>query len=112
MTVTACDTGADAVVFADAPRSTLYSGWHYVFVHAGQDEARRWRGDLESWRAPGPDVVFPDDRSWLMSWLWDDDWRCLGGRTALIDRLLAQPELDVRRVGLEEDATPPGHVAR
>jgi hypothetical protein len=106
------DTGADDVVFPDAPRVTLYADWRYVLVQAGPAEAARWRHDLRSWRAPGPDLVFPADRSWLLSWLWDDDWRCLGGPIALVERLLDQPKLQVRRVGLGEDATPPGHVAR
>jgi hypothetical protein len=73
------DTGADDLVFPDAPRVTLYAGWPYVLVQAGPAEAARWRHDLRSWRAPGPDLIFPADRSWLLSWLWDDDWRCLGG---------------------------------
>jgi hypothetical protein len=29
------DTGADDIVFPDAPRVTLYSGWHYVLAEAG-----------------------------------------------------------------------------
>jgi hypothetical protein len=106
------ETGADDVVFPDAPRVTLYADWPYVLVRAGPAEAARWRHDLWSWRTPGPDLVFPADRSWLLSWLWDDDWRCLGGPIALVERLLDQPKLQVRRVGPGEDATPPGHVAR
>ena len=106
------ETGVDDVVFADVPRVTLYSGWPYVLVRATPAEAGRWRQDLESWRAPGPDLVFPADRSWLVSWLWDDDWRCIGGPSGLVDRLLEQPTLQARRVGLDEDATPPGHMAR
>jgi hypothetical protein len=106
------ETGADDVVFWDAPRITLYADWSYVLVEAGPDEALRWRSDPGSWRAPGPDLVFPADRSWLLSWLWDDDWRCLGGPTALIDGYLNEPRLQVRRVGLDEGATPPGYVAR
>lgn len=106
------ETGTDDVVFADAPRVTLYAGWRYVLVQATPAEAGRWRDDLESWRAPGPDLIFPADRSWLVSWLWDDDWRCVGGPAALVDRLLDQPQVQARRVGLDEDATPPGHVAR
>ena len=105
------DTGVDDVVFADAPRLTLYAGWQYVLVQA-TPAAGRWRHDLGSWRAPGPDLVVPTDHSWLVSWLWDDDWRCVGGPAALIDRLLDQPQLQARRVGLDEVATPPGHVAR
>ena len=106
------ETGADDVVFADAPRVTLYADWRYVLVQATPAEAGRWRADLESWRAPGPDLVFPADHSWLVSWLWDDDWSCVGGPAALVDRMLDQPQLQARRVGLDEDATPPGHVAR
>jgi hypothetical protein len=106
------DTGADDVVFLDAPRVRLYADWSYVLVEAGPVEAARWRHDLRSWRAPGPDLVFPSDRSWLLSWLWDDDWLCLGGPTALVDRFLDQPQLEVRRVDPGEDATPPGHVMR
>lgn len=106
------ETGDHAdVVFPDAPRVTLYAGWSYVLVQAGPEEAARWRPDPQSWRV-GPDLVLPADRSWLLSWLWDDDWRCLGGPTTLIERFLEQPHLDVRRVGPGEDATPPGHVAR
>jgi hypothetical protein len=105
------DTGADDVVFPGAPRIRLYADWPYVLVRAGPGEALRWQNDQWSWRAPGPDLVLPADRSWLLSWLWDDDWRCLGGSTALIDRFLDEPRLEVRRVGIDEDATPPGHVA-
>ena len=49
----------------------------------------------------------------FVSTLWDDDWTCVGGTTALIDRLLADPELGprTRRVEPEQDATPPGHTA-
>ena len=44
--------------------------------------------------------------------LWDDDWRCLGGPTSLIEALQQEPQLDVRRVSIDRDATPSGHVAR
>jgi len=106
------DTGPGVdLVFPDAPRVTLYANWEYVLVQATAEEAARWRHDLEDWRAPGPDLVFPADHSWLLSRLWDDDWRCLGGPTALIGRFLDEPQLLVGRVDLGEDATPPGHVA-
>jgi hypothetical protein len=105
------DTGSDDVIFPDAPRVTLYAGWKYVLVRAGLDEAEQWRTQWWSTRAPGADLVFPLDRSWLLSWLWDNDWRCFGGPNSLVDRLVEEPRLRVRRVGLTEDATPPGHVA-
>jgi hypothetical protein len=53
--------------------------------------------------------MFPQDRSWLVTALWDDDWWCVGGSRALVDDLLDQPGLDVREVTVDEDATPPGH---
>jgi hypothetical protein len=59
--------------------------------------------------------MFPADRSWLVSTLWDDDWTCIGGRTALVESVLHDPELGprARRVELGgDDATPPGHEAR
>lgn len=106
------DTGSNDLVFPDAPGVTLYANWKYVLVQAGPEQAAQWRHDPWSPRAPGPDLIFPVDRSWLLSRLWDDDWLCLGGPTALIERFLEPPQLFVRRVRLGEDATPPGHVAR
>lgn len=106
------ETGADDLVFPEARRTSLYTHWPYVLVEAGPDQAAQWRQDFFSWRAPGPDLIFPADRSWLLSWLWDDDWRCLGGPEELVARFLAEPRLHVRRVQLGENATPPGHVSR
>ncbi len=37
------DTGADDIVFPDAPKVTLYSDWHYVLVEAGPEQAATWR---------------------------------------------------------------------
>jgi hypothetical protein len=37
------DTGADDIVFPDAPKVTLYSGWRYVLVEAGPEQAATWR---------------------------------------------------------------------
>lgn len=106
------DTGADDVVFPDAPMVTLYTGWHYVVVEAGPEQAATWRDGDWSWRGAPPELIFPADRSWLLSTLWDDDWRCLGGPIALIERFVAEPRLQTLRVELGVDATPPGHVAR
>jgi hypothetical protein len=108
------ETGADEVVFPDAPRVVLYPGWRYVFVSAGPKQAMTWRSNhgLHSWRGALPDVIFPEDRSWLVSHLWDDDWRCVGGSAVLIHALVADPLLQGRLVSLGEDATPPGFRAR
>jgi hypothetical protein len=107
------DTGVDDIVFPDAPKVTLYAGWHYVLVEAGPEQAAAWRpsdgrafgtGDL-------PNLIFPADHSWLVSTLWDDDWSCLGGPAGLVDGFLRHPDLRARQVALGQDATPPGHEA-
>jgi hypothetical protein len=104
------ETGSDDVIFPDVPRVSLYAGWNYVLVEAGPDQAARWRDDPLSVHTI-PELVFPADRSWLLSTLWDDDWRCLGGPRELIEAFRDEARLGVRVVGTEEDATPPGHVA-
>lgn len=103
------ETGGTPIPFPDAPRVTLYSGWQYVLVHARPEEALTLREDY--WDRTLPEVFFPDDRSWLVSTLWDDDWRCVGGPASLIDSLRATAALETRVVDLTEDATPPGHTA-
>jgi hypothetical protein len=110
------DTGSDDVVFPDAPMVTLCAGWSYVLVQAGPAQAASWRlwDDFGSFRSGRlPNLMFPMDRSWLVSKLWDDVWTCVGGPFELIDGFLSHPDLRprVRQVSLGEDATPPGHQA-
>lgn len=107
------DTGADDIVFPDAPKVTLYSGWHYVLVEAGPEQAATWRrsGLPSFWKGSLPNLMFPADRSWLVSTLWDDDWSCVGGPAGLVDRFLRHPDLEARQVLPGQDATPPGHQA-
>ncbi|GAA4985689.1 hypothetical protein [Actinopolymorpha pittospori] len=107
------DTGADDIVFPDAPKVTLYSAWHYVLVEAGPEQAATWRqgGDWSFWKGALPNLIFPSDRSWLVSTLWDDDWTCLGGSADLVGTFLRHPLLRAREVTLGQDATPPGHQA-
>ena len=108
------DTGASDTVFCDAPKVTLYSGWHYVMILAGPDQAATWRpapGEHANWKSTElPELMFPQDRSWLVSFLWDDDWACIGGSDALINALLQDPVLapNARRVDTHQDAAPPG----
>jgi hypothetical protein len=107
------DTGSDDVVFPGAPMVTMYSGWHYVLVQAGPEQAATWRdsGLWSFWKGALPNLMFPADRSWLVSTLWDDDWTCVGGPADLVAGFLDHPELQARAVALGEDATPPGHHA-
>jgi hypothetical protein len=103
------DTGASDVVFPYAPRTTLYHGYGYVLVEAGPEEATSWRG--ADFKGALPDLIFPQDRSWLISTMWDDDWTSVGGTEQLVNSFLRHSALGpkARRVALEEDAAPPGH---
>jgi hypothetical protein len=107
------DTGADDIVFPDAPKVTLYAGWPYVLVEAGREQAASWRqgGGWSFWKGSLPNLMFPADRSWLVSTLWDDDWTCIGGPAELVDKVLHHFGLRARPVTLGQDATPPGHQA-
>jgi hypothetical protein len=107
------DTGADDIVFPGAPKVTLYSGWHYVLAEAGPEQAATWRrsGPWSFWKGALPNLIFPADRSWLLSTLWDDDWSCIGGTAGLVDSFLRHPDLETRAVVPGQDATPPGHRA-
>ena len=108
------ETGAYEIPFSDAPKVTLYAGWRDVLVEAGPDQAAAWRPE-PYWKGALPDLMFPADRSWLVSTLWDDDWTCVGGSRALVDAFRHHPDLGSRTRQVApsgEDATPPGHVAR
>ena len=102
----------DDVVFPDAPRVTLYAGWRYVLVEAVPDQAARWRAEPRGSARLGPDLLFPVDRAWLVTHLWDDDRLCVGGPAALISGVVDALGPVVRRVQVDdEDATPPGRTA-
>jgi hypothetical protein len=123
------ETGVADVVFPDAARTTLHS-WPYVLVEAGPAEAALWRTDeprtaerfhragehrwpatrWTPWHSALPELMFPADRSWLVSTLWDDDWTCVGGSADLVADLVRTPGLTAREVTTGEDCLPPGHV--
>ena len=107
------DTGVADIVFPEAPTVTVYTGWRYVLVEAGPSQAASWRRTTNTtpWHGGLPELLFPADRSWLVSTLWDDDLRRVGGPGAVIEALVQHPGLDRRAVTLDEDATPPRHVA-
>jgi hypothetical protein len=107
------DTGAADIIFNDVQKVRLYANWGYVLVQAGPEQAGSWRDDYH-WKGVLPDLLFPADRSWLVSTLWDDDWTCIGGPSELVDAFLNHPDLRHRArevKSLVEDATPPGHTA-
>jgi hypothetical protein len=109
------DMGGADVVFCDVPKvrpGPTNDAW-YVLVEAGPEQARAWR-EREHWKSRLPDLMFPADRSWLISTLWDDDWTCIGGSRRLVDAFLADPDLQHRTREVDpsvKDATPSGHTA-
>ena len=101
------DTGAHDIVFTDAPRVTLYSGWSYVLIEAGPTQAVMWRtGHMRSSEGALPDLMFPADRAWLVSALWDDTWTCVGGSLRLIEALERDPLVHARTVWPGENPKP------
>lgn len=106
------DTGASGVVFPYAPRLKLYQGYGYVLVEAGPEQALSWRETGFNWALPN--LIFPADRSWLVSTMWDDEWTCIGGPEQLVSRLLDHTMLGprARRIDPAENPTPPGHESR
>lgn len=62
----------------------LYWGWRYRF---------RWvlPAELQGLPSEGedsfPDLLFPPDRSWLVSLLWDDSWRSVGASEPVARRI-------------------------
>jgi hypothetical protein len=105
------DTGVSDVVFPYAPRTTVYYGYGYVLVEAEPQQAVGWRDEGFSWTLP--ELMFPADRSWLVSTMWDDGWTFIGGPQQLVDGFLGDATLGprARRVALGQDPTPPGHRA-
>ena len=102
------------IIFPDAHRVVIYNGG-YVLVQAGPRQAGIWRNTKD--HSPPerlPDVMFPENRLWLASNLWDDDWTYFGGPAKIQRGFLEHPRLRhrVRAVGVDDpDATPPGHIA-
>ncbi len=89
------DTGASDVVLPEAQRVLVY-GCRYVLVQAGAREAGAWRGNDGRWFTALPELMFPADRSWIVSSLWDDAWAGVGGSADLISALFDEPELRAR----------------
>ena len=105
------DTGAHDVVFQEARRVRLYWDWSYVLVLAGPEQALRWRtGHMRDGEGALPDLLFPQDRSWVVTALWDDTWTCVAGPAALVSALEVEPLLTTHRVPPDVAVLPPGLV--
>ena len=85
------DTGASDVVFPHVPRVTAYYGYGYVLVEAGPRQAAGWRTTGFNWALP--DLMFPADRSWLVSTMWDDGFTSIGGSERFVSSFLDHPLL-------------------
>ena len=61
------DTGASDIVFWQAPKGTIYTGWGYALVLAAPDQASTWRpapGGEPNWKSTElPEILFPTGRS-------------------------------------------------
>lgn len=103
-------TGLDAeAAFHDIPKVLLY-GWRYALIQAGPEQAGSWRATPDPWKGALPNLMFPADRSWLVSTMWDDYYACIGGPRSLIETFLVHPDLGHRVVEVDpsmEDVTPP-----
>jgi hypothetical protein len=75
------DTGADVIVVHDAPKVTLYYGWHCVLVEAGPEQAATWRrhGDWSFWAGALPNLMLRADRPSLVS-VWASPAHCHPGQ--------------------------------
>ena len=62
----------------------LYTGWRYRLRRVAESELRGLPTEGEG---SFPDLLFPQDRSWLVSLLWDDSWRSIGASQAIATRL-------------------------
>jgi len=84
------ETGIGAeTIFYDVAKVKLYADWSYVLIQAGAEQAGSWR-ERDLWKGVLPDLIFSADHAWLISTLWDDHWRCIGGSEQLISALLAR----------------------
>lgn len=109
------ETGVGAeTIFYDVPKVMPYYGSEYVLVEAGPAQAGGWRAPWGRWKGVLPDLMFPADRSWLASTLWDDYYTCIGGSRALVEAFLAHPDLRHRALEVNlraEEVTPPEPTA-
>lgn len=103
------ETGDPDDYLADAVRATLYANWPYHMKYISASTLLDHR-NAHSERGPLPDLVFPPDRSWLATRLWDDSWISFGGSAAVTDALMLATGTAARRVPPGGLITPPGEA--
>lgn len=81
-------------------------GFNFVLYSAGQEPPPD--EPAERFRREPPSLIWPEDRAWFVASEVDFDSTLIGGSRALIDALLASPDLEVlevdSEVSLQEDA--------
>lgn len=90
------DTGVADLSNIEGQRVSAYFGWPYVLKLGDPRQvlAARDNGRSTPWHSALPELLFTHDRSWLVSTLWDDDWRCLGGPASLVEAVLAHSHIE------------------
>jgi hypothetical protein len=82
-------------------------GFSFVFYAKGHEPPPDYEQPEEFLRQ-APNLIWPEDRAWFVATEYDFDSTLVGGSRALIDALLAAPELEVwevdGEVSLTEDA--------
>jgi hypothetical protein len=97
-------TGAFPSPFPDAQEVELNYNWEYLFVRARPPQALNWRrGNIRS-GLDGliPEIIYPEDRSWLLSGMWDDAFICLGCDESVLNTLRNHEEISVDEVSVNE----------
>jgi hypothetical protein len=81
-------------------------GFSFVFYRVGEQPPDE--DPPERFRREAPNLIWPEDRAWFVATEYDFDSTLIGGSRALIDALLAAPDLEVfevdSEVSLTEDA--------
>jgi hypothetical protein len=83
------------------------SSRHFTFVYAireGEERPPDWEPP-ERFSRQSPNLLWPEDRAWFVASEVDFDSTLLGGSRALIEALLASPDLEVLEVGPEISLT-------
>jgi hypothetical protein len=86
----------------------LYYNWSYRFRRVAASDLQGLPPEGEG---SFPDLLFPQDRSWLVSLLWDDSWRSIGASRTRARRIQDRlptfehiaPDVSLSSTGREPD---------